>query len=217
MTDAELTSILDKHRLWREGKPGGERAHLDGANLRGADLIMADLTRADLTGADLNRADLTGADLTGADLTRANLYGANLSWASLAGARLTGTYLDPAAPLPALTDDAIRAVELEPDGERVWGWRTAMSRHCGSTEYKPRRAAYKAPWFSVDAGTDCHPGIYISNRKWLAGEYKGVPLVRCWCRRDELLLVAAKGGGRCKRLWVVSDDQGPRGGGKKGA
>ena len=242
MTAAELKSILDKHRLWLEDKPGGERANLTGASLRGADLIGADLAGADLTvadltgayltganliGADLAGADLTGANLTGANLTRANLTradltgayltGANLIGADLAGAALTGTCLNPASPLPALTDEAIRAVGLEPDGERVWGWRTATSQHCGSTEYKPRAESYDAPWFSVDAGTDCHPGIYISNRKWLEGEYAGVPLVRCYCRRDELLLIAAKGGGRCKRLWVTGDDKGPRKAEKKGA
>ena len=34
-----LEKILDKHKMWLEGKEGGERADLRGADLSGADLI----------------------------------------------------------------------------------------------------------------------------------------------------------------------------------
>ena len=61
MTAAELAPILELHRKWRRGEPGGARANLTGANLTGADL-----TGADLAGADLARANLTDADLADA-------------------------------------------------------------------------------------------------------------------------------------------------------
>ena len=106
MTREELTTILEKHRLWLNSEPGGERAdlsranlsgaNLSGANLSGANLSGADLSGADLSGADLSRANLSGArlsgaDLSGADLSRANLSGARLSGANLSGADLSGS------------------------------------------------------------------------------------------------------------------------------
>ena len=67
-TREELEMILDNHRKWLEGKVGGVRADLRGANLCEADLCEADLCGANLCGADLCRANLCGADLREADL-----------------------------------------------------------------------------------------------------------------------------------------------------
>lgn len=58
MTKERLNEILEKNKLWLEGKEGGVRA-----NLRDADLRNADLRGADLYGADLRNANLYGADL----------------------------------------------------------------------------------------------------------------------------------------------------------
>lgn len=44
-----ITDVLKKHKLWLEGKEGGE-----GADLTGTDLRRAYLRRAYLTGADLD-------------------------------------------------------------------------------------------------------------------------------------------------------------------
>ena len=52
-TTEELKEVLDKHRKWRLGEEGGERADLRGAYLRGAYLRGAYLRGADLRGADL--------------------------------------------------------------------------------------------------------------------------------------------------------------------
>lgn len=68
MKPTELSEILKKHKLWLEGKEGGQRADLRGAYLRDADLRDADLRCADLRYADLRCADLRGAYLRGADL-----------------------------------------------------------------------------------------------------------------------------------------------------
>lgn len=72
----ELAEIVRKHRLWRRGEPGGERADLSWTDLSGVDLTRAYLVRAYLTGADLTSANLQGTDLTGADLTGINICGA---------------------------------------------------------------------------------------------------------------------------------------------
>lgn len=45
MKQEELQEILDAHKKWINGKDGGARADLSGANLRGADLSGADLRR----------------------------------------------------------------------------------------------------------------------------------------------------------------------------
>ena len=58
ITAEELMNILEKHKLWRWKKAGGQRADLSGADLR-----EANLRGADLSGADLREADLSGADL----------------------------------------------------------------------------------------------------------------------------------------------------------
>ena len=114
----ELNSILEKHKMWLDNKPGGEKADLYNANLRGADLIGVDLKYATLVGAKLiganlrgsylsvanlrgsylsrailSRANLRGANLRGADLSGADLSGADLSVANLSGADLSGADL----------------------------------------------------------------------------------------------------------------------------
>ena len=191
-------------------------ADLTGANLPGANLRWADLRGADLTGADLREANLRGANLRWADLYGANLYGANLPGANLSGANLReanlyradlrGTCLDPQAPVPVLTDEAARAAGLEPDGDRVWGWRTARSTHCGDEHYTPHREPYVAPWFSVDAETECHPGRYLAGLEQLrAFSGRGHRAVRCWCLRSELVIAGGKC--RCKRLWITAQGE----------
>jgi uncharacterized protein YjbI with pentapeptide repeats len=102
ITETELKSILDQHKLWLAGK-GGKRANLYLANLEGATLTGANLCYANLNGAFFYRANLSGANLSGADLTGANLRvttltdailtGANLKDAILTGAILTGAIL----------------------------------------------------------------------------------------------------------------------------
>ena len=89
----ELDSILEKHIMWLNNEPGGERANLSGANLCRADLSCTNLCRADLSDADLSEADLSDATLRSANLSEADLSNANLSEAYLEGANLRGTNL----------------------------------------------------------------------------------------------------------------------------
>ena len=79
MNSAELSKILDEHKVWVTSfGANGSKANLRDADLRDADLRGADLRGADLRGADLCDADLCDADLCGADLCGADLRGANL-------------------------------------------------------------------------------------------------------------------------------------------
>jgi len=93
-----LKEILSDHMAWLDGKDGGKRADLQGANLRGANLQGVNLRRANLhsanlEGANLRRANLLCANLYGANLRRADLQGANLQGANLKGADLRDTDL----------------------------------------------------------------------------------------------------------------------------
>jgi hypothetical protein len=182
-------------------------ANLESANLESANLVCAKLQGANLEGADLFSADLSGAKLQGADLSGANLRYANLSGANLKGARLSGanldkTCLDPKAKLPRLLIRDVKAAGLEVKGKLIYGWRTQRSQHCGSQEYVPGDC-HKAPVFSVDKDTSCHPGIYLASKDWLEKEYgKDIKLVRCFCRKDEFIHAGNKW--RCKRLWIVA-------------
>ena len=68
MNSAELSKILDEHKVWVTSfGANGSKANLRGANLRGANLRGADLRGANLRGANLCGANLSGANLP--DLT----------------------------------------------------------------------------------------------------------------------------------------------------
>ena len=170
MTKDELATIIESHCKWRVGESGGQRADLRSANLRSA--------------------DLSGANLSGADLRSANLSGADLS----------GTVLDSAAGLPAIPDYDITSSGMIVRGPWVYGWRTSRSQHCGSTEYTPCAEPYCAPYFSTDASTACHPGIYLAGKRYLRENYESAEIVPCKCLRSELVHAADKW--RAKRIWV---------------
>ncbi|HAS0096181.1 TPA: pentapeptide repeat-containing protein [Salmonella enterica] len=84
MNSADLSKILEEHKLWITSmRERGSRADLYGADLYGADLYGANLYGANLRGANLRGANLYGANLRGANLRGADLYGANLRGANL--------------------------------------------------------------------------------------------------------------------------------------
>jgi hypothetical protein len=66
MEGEELKRLLEKHKLWLEGKEGGERVDLSGVDLRGANLRGINLSNANLTGAKLDEAILSEAKMTAA-------------------------------------------------------------------------------------------------------------------------------------------------------
>ena len=88
MNREELNGIMKQHKAWLEGKFGGERADLGGADLHHARLQDADLQGSILRGAILEDSELQGADLRGALLQHSNLRGAGLRHCDLRGADL---------------------------------------------------------------------------------------------------------------------------------
>ena len=94
MNSAELSKILDEHKVWVTSfGENGSKANLSGANLSDANLCGADLCGADLCDANLSGANLCDANLSDADLRGANLRGANLRGADLCDANLCGADL----------------------------------------------------------------------------------------------------------------------------
>ena len=177
MDKAELQKILEDHKKWIHGE-GGSGAYLRDAYLRDAYLSGAVLSGAVLSGADLSGAYLRDADLSGADLG--------------------GTCLNP--DLIGLQRTFARECPPTKHGGRIV-WRTAKSKHIGSTEYVPGRT-YIAPILSFDIVTECHPGIYAASRQWFVREEYNDPLVCCYVR-DGDWVITAKGAIRCKRLRVL--------------
>lgn len=93
ITKKELEKILEKHQLWLNDDPEGERADLRDTYLHGKDLSWCDLRGANLSGANLHRvklmySQLDSADLTNANLSEAILYCSNLTRADLTNANL---------------------------------------------------------------------------------------------------------------------------------
>ncbi|EHZ3802589.1 pentapeptide repeat-containing protein [Salmonella enterica] len=89
MNAAELSKILEEHKLWITSLgQEGSKADLYNANLCNANLYNADLYNADLCNADLYNANLCNADLRNADLRNADLRNANLCNADLYNADL---------------------------------------------------------------------------------------------------------------------------------
>ena len=118
MNREERKGSMKRHKAWMEGKFGGERADLHGADLhharlqdadlqgailrnsiledselqgailRQSDLRQSDLRQSDLQSAILEDSELQGADLRGALLQHSNLRGAGLRHCDLRGADL---------------------------------------------------------------------------------------------------------------------------------
>ena len=174
---------------------------LSRADLSRADLSGANLSEANLYGADLPRADLSEANLSKSSLSGANLSGADLSEANLPGADLYETCLDPNATMEKPTPAEISNAGLTDDGIHIYGYRTAESRFRGNTTYTP--GLHKAPYFSVDRNTFCHPGIYFASREWLRNNNYEGKIVRCRARIDETVHAGNKW--RAKRIWVLNE------------
>src|SRR5690242_21965047 len=89
-----LEQILEQHRAWVEGEPGGVQAtfhssRLDYADLREANLRGALFQSTTILNAQLQRADLSGAvfiecDCRGSDLSEVDLTGSEFRSSSLA-------------------------------------------------------------------------------------------------------------------------------------
>jgi hypothetical protein len=95
VNEDELETLLSKHRLWIDGKEGGERLDLSGKKLRGADFRNCDLKgsifgEVEAIGADFSGADLENASFEKANLTNANFENCNLKNVNICDAKMDG-------------------------------------------------------------------------------------------------------------------------------
>ena len=151
-----LQEILTKHRKWKNGENGGERADLRCADLRGANLQGADLRDADLRGADLRGANLRGADLRGA-----YLRGANLRDADLQGADLRETIL--------VNINWLAHIGIVPMGGRARAYKMTMANGYGPVYQEINYLSqdeFKVGYFNADAYEQCGPGVNLATFQW---------------------------------------------------
>ena len=122
MTQQELNEILRKHKLWLDGKEGGERAnmqsaHMRSANMQSANMQSAHMRSADMQCANMQRADMQCADMRYADMQCADMRYADMRYANLRNANMQRANIDYSAwplwcgSLKAHVDDRI-AIQL---------------------------------------------------------------------------------------------------------
>lgn len=96
--DKTLDVILMRHKLWIDGKDGGVRADLTGANLNNADLTDVDfrraiLDKASLCGAKIEYADMRGVSLISAYIERAEIRNTYLTNSMLCDASMVDVFM----------------------------------------------------------------------------------------------------------------------------
>lgn len=148
---------------------------------------------------------LAGLDLSGANLSWSALNGVELEGTCLIGANLKGTILDfDMYGVPDLTDEEITNAGLkisEFEGRPIIrGIRTKFSQFVGNHIYT--LGEHKAPWFSVCAFTECHPGIYFDSLLRVTESF-APPYVSCYAFRDETVHACTKW--RAKRIFVTGE------------
>lgn len=92
LTQAELDEVLHRHALFRESRPGGRRAVLNGHDLAGISLPGRDLSHADFTGSSFYGADLRDAKFDSATLFVCDFRQANLTNVSFMRADMRGCF-----------------------------------------------------------------------------------------------------------------------------
>ncbi|NCU25103.1 pentapeptide repeat-containing protein [Candidatus Nomurabacteria bacterium] len=179
MNREELGKILDKHKLWLNGK-GGERANLSGANLSCADLSGANLSWADLSG-----ANLSGANLSGADLRRANLSGAKNLLSSI-------NFLE-------------AHFEKTSDGYIVY--KTFNSQYNAPKDWIIKKGSIITETVNPDRCRDCGSGINVAPKEWVKSNYPNELAWKCLIRWEWLAGVIVPymtdGKIRCEKVELV--------------
>ena len=183
MTQTELKTILENHKLWLTAD-GGICANLSGADLRRADLSGADLRRANLSGADLRRADLSDADLSDADLSDADLSGAKNLLSAI-------NYLD--AHYTKTADGYI-------------AYKTFNSTYSPNPEWKIEVGSVINENVNPCRTDTCGCGINVATLEWVKSNYKG-DIWECLIRWEWLAGVIVpyntNGKIRCERVELV--------------
>lgn len=221
MTNTELRNILEKHQLWLDRKPGGERAklfrtNLEGTNLEGADfegadfeganLFEANLREANLEGVSLERANLREANLEGADLEGANLRNANLKEANLERANLFGANLIRTNGLLSPIDYLAQNFEKTADGYIVY--KVFGMYYPPRTDWVIKDGSIIEDIVNSNRAETCEYGINVATKEWIKREAPKINKVwKCLIKWGWLPGVvvpyATNGKIRCERLMLL--------------
>ena len=201
MTNTELRNILEKHQLWLDRKPGGERANLKGAILFEANLEGVNLKYANLERADLREANLERANLKEAELREANLFGANLREANLFGANLIKT-----KGLLSPIDYLAQNFEKTADGYIVY--KVFGMHYPPRTDWTIKDGSIIEDIVDLDRATICGYGINVATKEWIKREAPKINKVwKCLIKWEWLPGVvvpyATDGKIRCERLMLL--------------
>lgn len=93
ISDEHLNEILEKHKLWLEGKEGGRQANLKNVKLNQKDLSEVNLRGAIFFGADIRECQFKMSDLSGADFAGAFFGFNSIKYSNLTGANFTNASL----------------------------------------------------------------------------------------------------------------------------
>lgn len=190
MDNRTLKEILSKHYDWLNGKEGGVRADLRGADLRSAYLRGANLRSADLRNTYFSGADLRGADLRGAYLNGADLFGATctdtvlnlqcpeegsfIAWKKLRNGAIAKLLIPSHAKRSSATSRKCRASEAKVlaiynfDGAELT---EGYSNHYAAFVYKVGETVYPDKW-DEDRWDECSNGIHFFITREEAEEYQ---------------------------------------------
>ena len=201
MTNTELRNILEKHQLWLDRKPGGERANLKGAILFEANLEGVNLKYANLERADLREANLERANLKEAELREANLFGANLREANLFGANLIKT-----KGLLSPIDYLAQNFEKTADGYIVY--KVFGMHYPPRTDWTIKDGSIIEDIVNIDRAKTCGYGINVATKEWIKKEDPMINKVwKCLIKWEWLPGVvvpyATDGKIRCERLMLL--------------
>ena len=189
MTLERLAEILEKHKLWLNGKDSGEYANLSYANLRDANFSYANLRDADLRYANLSYADLSGANLSGA-----NLIGANLSYADLSGAK------------GLLSAVNFMETNFERTAEGYLAYKTFGGQYKIPLGWKIEKGAVISENVNACRVDSCGSGINVAPLDWVKSYYRGEiwkVLIRWQWQSGVCVPYNTDGKIRCERVELI--------------
>ena len=179
MTLKRLAEILEKHKLWLNGKDSGEYANLSYANLRDA---------------DLRYANLSYADLSGANLSGANLIGANLSYADLSGAK------------GLLSAVNFMETNFERTAEGYLAYKTFGGQYKIPLGWKIEKGAVISENVNACRVDSCGSGINVAPLDWVKSHYRGEiwkVLIRWQWQSGVCVPYNTDGKIRCERVELI--------------
>ena len=210
MTFKHLNEVLEKHKLWLNGHPTGEKANFSAGDLILADLKDVDLRKADLVNTNLRGASLMRTDLRGADLSWANFEGADLSYADLSGANLSnadlkGVNLSGATGLISTINFIESHFERTADG--IIAYKTFNYVYTPNPGWKIEPGSIIEENVNFNRTEDCGCGINVAPLEWVRANDKNGTIWKVLIRWEWLCGVCvpymSDGKIRCERVELL--------------